>query len=73
MNTTPLDRLELQALEQRNQMHKVISAAKTRVEITRERLEIKSNVRKHLPTAAGIATILALSFGFGFAGLFTKK
>lgn len=73
MNTTPLDKLELKALEQRNRMHEVISAAKARVEMTRERLDIKSNARKHLPSAVGIATVLGLSFGFGFAGIFTKK
>ncbi len=72
MTTSPLQKLELRALEQRNRLHEVITDAKVQVEITKERLDVKKNLRKHLLAGGVIACVIGLSLGYGSAGVVTK-
>ncbi|MEP6644921.1 MAG: hypothetical protein ABJA69_10500 [Acidobacteriaceae bacterium] len=69
MSTTPLQQLELKALEQRNRMHQVIAEAKIQVAATKEKLDVKKNIRKHLFLAVAIACGVGLSAGYGAGGM----
>jgi hypothetical protein len=71
MSTSPLQKLELQALEQRIRLHEAITDAKIQVEIVREKLDVRNQLRKHLLAAAVTACVIGLSLGYGSADMIT--
>lgn len=73
MSANPIDRLEIQALQQRNQVHETIGELKNKVVEVRARLDPNANAREHLLTASLLLSSIGFVAGYGFAGLFTRK
>ncbi len=70
----PAELLEKRAAEQRRSLHNHVQELRSvvRNEI-RERTDVKKNVRRHFGAVAGVTAMLALSAGYGFAGMFTRQ
>jgi hypothetical protein len=66
MSTDPrVQNLELQALEQRNQIHQTVVELKNKVSVVREKFDIKRNLQRHsLATALTITAIILVSTYF---------
>ena len=73
MSTKPVESLQLHALEQRNQLHQTVTELKSKVSETRERFDIRHNLREHFPAVASISAALSLLVGYGFAIMFTQR
>ena len=69
MSTTPTYELELRAAEQRKRLHNSMEELKYQV---RDKLNVKRNVRQYMLAASGVASLMGLVLGYGFAGMFTK-
>jgi hypothetical protein len=72
MSTNPVDRLEIKALEQRNQVHETIDELKDKVGEVRARFDPNTNAREHLLGASMALSFLGLLAGYAVAGLFTR-
>jgi len=70
MNTNPAETLELRAADQRRRLRSSVHELKDRV---REKLDVKRNISQHVLLASAVAGAVSLAFGFGFAGMFTRK
>jgi hypothetical protein len=70
----PLDVLQQRAAEQRKKIHQSVDELKqlqTNVtENVREKLDVKRHARQHFWAAAGAASLVALVFSYGLAGVF---
>jgi hypothetical protein len=64
----PVETLEKQAAEQRQQLHHSVAELKDSV---RERLDVKRNVRDHLWGISGGLALVGLVLGYAAAGIFT--
>jgi hypothetical protein len=71
MSTKPVEDLQLRAMEQRNQLHQTVLELKNKVSETRERFDIKRNIREHFGTAAAIGATVSFLLGYGVANMFT--
>jgi hypothetical protein len=69
MSSVPAYTLELRAADQRKQIHSSITELRSRI---REKLDVKRNVRQHVPVISGVAAVASLLMGYGFAGFFTR-
>jgi len=65
----PAEILEARAAEQRRRLHDSLQDLRGAV---RERLDVRRNVRQHFLPAAGVASVVALVFGYSFGGIFTR-
>ena len=72
MGTSQLQTLELQALEQRIRLHKVIADAKIQVKITKEKLNVKNILKKHMLAGIVTACVIGMSLGYSFADMVTN-
>ncbi len=72
MSTNPVDRLEIRALQQRNDVHETIGELKDKVVEVRSKLDPNTNVREHLLAASLIVSSVGFLAGYGFAGMFTR-
>ena len=73
MSANPVDRLELQALLQRDHVHETIGELKEKVDAAEAKLDVNTNARQHLLGASFIVSSLGFLAGYGFAGLFTRS
>jgi hypothetical protein len=73
MSANPIDRLEIQAVQQRNQVHETIGELKDKVVEVRAKLDPKANAREHLLKATLILSPIGYLAGYAFAGLFTRS
>ena len=71
MNTLPIEGLELQALEQRNRLHKTTDELQTKVALAREKLNISKMARAQMIRASVALSLLGFLSGYGLAGRFT--
>jgi hypothetical protein len=69
MSSVPQDFLEVQAAEQRRQIHSSVIELKSHV---REQLDVRKNARKYLVPASGAAALIGLIMGYSFTGMFTR-
>lgn len=69
----PTEILEKRAAEQRRALHNDVQQLRSAVrhEI-RERTDIKRNVRRYFAPIAGATAAIALTLGYGAAGIFTR-
>jgi hypothetical protein len=72
MSALPLENLELQALEQRKQLHETATEMKAKVAATRDKLDPTKNAREHFVAFAVVASLMSLACGYAAAGLFTE-
>jgi len=72
MSTSPLETLELRALEQRNRLHRTAAELKAKTAAAREKLDMAKNAREHLLAGSIIVSLLGLLSGYAFAGMFTR-
>ena len=72
MTAEPVDRLELRALEQRDQLHERATELKSKISATRERLDVNRNLREHFGVAAGIVAGVAFVAGYALAGTIVR-
>jgi len=70
MSSLPLDKLELQAAEQRTHLHESAAELKEKIAVTREKFDIRRNAREHLGAAAGVVAAVAFLAGYGVTGMF---
>jgi hypothetical protein len=71
--TVPTEILEKRAAEQRRALHNDVQQLRSVVTAeVRERTDIKRNVRRHFAPIAGATAVIALSLGWGAAGIFTR-
>ncbi len=73
MTSAPLDKLELDALAQRNYLHESAAELKTKIAETREKFDVTRNAREHFGAAAGVLAAIAFIAGFGMAGAFVGR
>ena len=73
MSANPLDRLEIQALQQRNEVHETIDELKDKVVEVRAKLDPKVNARAHLLAASLVVSSIGFLAGYGLAGVFSSS
>jgi hypothetical protein len=73
MSANPVDRLEIQALQQRIDVHETLGELKGKVVEVRSRLDPNTNAREHLLAASLIVSSIGLLAGYVFAGMFTRS
>ena len=73
MSANPVDRLEIRALQQRNDVHETIGELKDKVVEVRAKLDPQNNAREHLLAASLIVSSIGFVAGYGFGGLFTRS
>jgi len=69
----PTEILEQRAAEQRRALHNDVQELRSvvRAEV-RERTNVKRLARRHFAPAVGATAVVALAFGYGMAGIFTR-
>jgi hypothetical protein len=72
MKTVPMEILEVQAAQEREQLHQTASELKTKVRSAREHLDVVSNAREHFGVTALILGVSGLLCGYLVAGKFTS-
>jgi hypothetical protein len=73
-NKLPAELLEKRAAEQRRSLHNDVQELRTVVrDEIRERTDVKRNVRRHFGAIASVTAMLALTAGYGFTGIFTRR
>jgi len=73
MSANSLDRLEIQALQQRNEVHDTIDELKGKVVEVRAKLDPNANARAHLLAASLVLSCIGLLAGYGLAGFFSSS
>lgn len=69
----PVEILEKRAAEQRRALHNNVQQLRSAVRHElRERTDIKRNLRRHFAPIAGATAVMALTLGYGTAGIFTR-
>ena len=73
MSIQPVDDLALKAIEQRHQLHERAEELKGKIQVTREKLDVKRNARERFGTAAIVVAAVGLLMGFATGGMFTSR
>lgn len=75
MKASDIEKLELQALEQRNQLHETVEELRTelksQVSQVKRSLDPAINARKHFAAFSVAASLVGLLSGYKFGALFT--
>ena len=71
MSASPVEKLELRAMEQRNRIHETAGELRTKVVAAREKLDVSRNAREHFVVASLAVSVLGFLSGYGLAGKFT--
>jgi hypothetical protein len=70
MSPLPSYDLELKAADERQRLHNSVSELKIRLN---ESLDLRHNVRAHLPLVCGTTALLGLAAGYYFTGVFLRR
>jgi hypothetical protein len=70
---TPIENLELKALEQRNRLHHGANELRAKIKEGRDKLRFSKHARQHFVAASIIASIAGLGVGYGLGGLVASK
>jgi hypothetical protein len=73
MSVQPVDDLALKPIEQRHQLHDRADELKGKIQVTREKLDIKRNARERFGSAAIVVAAVGLLSGFATGGMFTRR
>jgi hypothetical protein len=63
----------LKPIEQRHQLHDRADELKGKIQVTREKLDIKRNARERFGSAAIVVAAVGLLSGFATGGMFTRR
>lgn len=61
------------SIEQRHQLHERAEELKEKIQVTRERLDIKRNARERFTSAAMVVAVVGLLSGLATGGMFTRQ
>lgn len=70
MSTAPVENLELRALEQRERIQRTALELVSKVDRTKQKLNVEYMVREHLGSAVAAAGTVAFLLGFAVVGIF---
>lgn len=70
LSRMPPETLEVRAADERRRLQSSVEELRWQV---RERLDVKKIARQYVPVASGVAALIGLGAGYGFAGIFTRK
>lgn len=73
LDQAKIELLQLQAMEQRSQLHRSVTDLKEQVSQVRHNLDPENNARQHFASASLIAAGVCFVFGYGFGGFFTRS
>jgi hypothetical protein len=73
MSTLSIETLELRALEQRNHLHDQAAELKTKIDATRQKLDIANHTRQHFFRTAAVVAAVGLLSGYAVGGAFTAR
>ena len=73
MSTSPIDNLELQALEERTRLHDRAEELRAKVQSGRENLKISYQARRHFVAASLFVGVLSFTWGHYMGGYFCKR
>ena len=73
MSSSPIENLEIQAIQQRNQLHDTADELRAKIEEGREKLNPARQARAHFAAASLLLSVIGFGLGFNLAGLFTPK
>ena len=73
MSVQPVDDLALKAIEQRHQLHERAEELKEKIQVTRERLDVKRNAREKFGKLSAVVAAVGLLTGFAMGGVFTRR
>jgi hypothetical protein len=71
MSSMPLENLHIQAIEQRNRLHKTAEELRTKVDETKDKLRVDKQARDHFLGASIIAAVVGFGVGYLSGGMFT--
>ncbi|HEX6804359.1 MAG TPA: hypothetical protein VF133_11825 [Terriglobales bacterium] len=70
MSPLPSYDLELKAADERQRLHNSVKELKVRLN---ESLDLRNNIREHLPIVCGTTALLGLAAGYFFTGVFLHR
>jgi hypothetical protein len=73
MSENSVERLEIRALQQRNDIHEAIGELKDKVLEVRSKLDPNANAREHLLAACVIVSSIGFLAGHAFAGMLLER
>lgn len=66
--TLPPDALEIRAAEQRRRLHETVLDLRLQME---DKLDVRRQAAEYVWPASGVAAVVGLVFGWGFASMFS--
>ena len=73
MSSSPMENLEIQAIQQRNQLHNSADELRAKIEEGKQKLSLTRQSREHFAAAAILISLIGFGLGFSLAGQFTDK
>ena len=70
MNSLPSYDLQLKAAEDRQRLHTSVVELKSRLN---ETLDVRKNLREHLPAACAAVAVLGIMVGYSVTGVFLQR
>ena len=70
---TPVEALELKAMQERSKLHASIEELKDHYAAAKQKLDVKQNVKQHMTSAAVVVGVVGLLSGYAVAGAFTRN
>ena len=65
----PYELMEERAAQQRRKLHNTVTELRGTLA---EKLDVKRTAREYMAQATGVAALVGLILGYGFAGMFTR-
>jgi hypothetical protein len=69
---TPVEALELKAMQERSKLHDSIEELKDHYAVAKQKLDVKQNAKQHMTGAAVAVGVVGLLSGYAIAGAFTR-
>jgi hypothetical protein len=73
MSTSPVDDLQLKALDERADLHRTVYELREQLGAIRDKFRFTKQAREHMAVACGLATVLGLLGGYAFGGVFVRR
>lgn len=73
MSTSPVDELQLKALDERADLHRSASELRQELGALRDKFRVTKQAREHIGLACGLASVVGLLSGYAFGGVFVRR